>query len=147
MSTIRTILERKGSNFWFIDPAASVLDTVKRLNEKKVGALIVMDGDRLVGIFSERDFVRLVAEQGTACLTQQVGEVMTSQVFFVKPGTTVDDCMALMTEKQIRHLPVMEGKDVLGVVSNRDVVQEAISHRESLLTGIDVLVANHQFPT
>ena len=147
MSTIRSILERKGSNFWFIDPAATVLDTVKRLHEKKIGALIVMDGDRLVGIFSERDFVRLMAEQGTACLTQPVGDVMTSQVFIVKPGTTVDDCMALMTEKQIRHLPVMEGKEVLGVVSNRDVVQEAISHRESLLTGIDVLVANHQFPT
>jgi CBS domain-containing protein len=147
MSTIRTILERKGSNFWFIDPAASVLDTVKRLNEKKIGALIVMDGDRLVGIFSERDFVRIMAEQGTACLAKPVGDVMTSQVFFVKPGTTVDDCMALMSEKQIRHVPVMEGKEVLGVVSNRDVVIEAISHRESLLTGMEVLIANHEFPT
>ena len=147
MSTIRAILERKGSNFWFVDPEASVLDTVKRLNEKKIGALIVMDGDRLVGIFSERDLVRLMAVEGTACLAKPVGDVMTSQVFFVKPSTTVDDCMALMSEKGIRHVPVMDGKHVLGVVSNRDVVYEAISHRESLLTGMDVLIANHEFPT
>jgi CBS domain-containing protein len=147
MSTIKSILDRKGSNFWFIDPEASVLDTVKRLNEKKIGALIVMDGDHLAGIFSERDFVRLMAEQGTACLDQHVGDVMTSQVYVVKPSTPVDDCMALMSEKGIRHVPVMEGKDVLGIVSNRDVVVEAISNRESLLTGIDVLIANHEFPT
>ena len=147
MSTIRAILERKGSNFWFVDPEASVLDTVKRLHEKKIGALVVMDGDRLAGIFSERDFVRLMAVQGVECLDKPVGDVMTSQVFIVKPSTTVDDCMALMSEKGIRHVPVMDGKHVLGIVSNRDVVYEAISHRESLLTGMDVLIANHEFPT
>jgi len=147
MSTVRSILERKGSNFWFVDPETSVLNTIKRLNEKKIGALLVMDKDHLEGIFSERDFVRLMAEKGVDCLHQRVGDVMTSQVFVVKPATTVDDCMALMSEKGIRHLPVMEGKHVMGVVSNRDVVLEAISHRESLLTGMDVLIANHEFPT
>ena len=147
MSIIRSILDRKGSNFWFIDPEATVLDTVKRLNEKKIGALIIMDGDRLAGIFSERDFVRLMATQGVACLDEHVGDVMTSQVYVVKPSTTVDDCMALMSEKGIRHVPVMDGKHVLGIVSNRDVVVEAISHRESLLTGMEVLIANHEFPT
>jgi len=90
-------------------------------------------------------WVRL--ERGTACLDQHVGDVMTSQVYVVKPSTPVDDCMALMSEKGIRHVPVMEGKDVLGIVSNRDVVVEAIANRESLLTGIDVLIANHEFPT
>ena len=147
MSTVRTILERKGSNFWFVDPETSVLNTVKRLNEKRIGALLVMDGDHLEGIFSERDLVRLMAEKGVACLHQRVGDVMTSQVYVVKPATSVDDCMALMTEKGIRHLPVMEGKEVMGIVSNRDVVLEAISHRESLLTGMEVLIANHEFPT
>jgi len=147
MSTIKTILEHKGNSFWYIDPFSSVGAAVKRLNEKKIGALVVMDGDRLVGIFSERDLVRLVAQQGPACLEKLVGEVMTSPVHCVKLATTVDECMALMTEKQIRHVPVVEGKEVMGVVSNRDVVQEAISHRESLLNGIDVLAANHQFPT
>jgi len=147
MSTVRSILERKGSNFWFVDPETSVLNTIKRLNEKRIGALLVMDKDHLEGIFSERDFVRLMAEKGVDCLHQRVGDVMTSQVFVVKPATTVDDCMALMSEKGIRHLPVMEGKHVMGVVSNRDVVLEAISHRESLLTGMDVLIANHEFPT
>jgi len=147
MSTIRAILERKGSNFWFIDPAATVMDTVKRLNEKKIGALIIMDGDRLVGIFSERDLVRLMATQGPACLDRPVGDVMTTPVYFVKPATTVDECMALMSDKQIRHLPVLQGKEVMGVVSNRDVVYEAIDHRESLLAGMEVLIANREFPT
>lgn len=147
MSTVRTIIEHKGNNFWFVDPFASVSAAVQRLNEKKIGALVVMDGDDLVGIFSERDLVRLMAQEGPACLDKPVGKVMTSPVYCVKMGTTVDECMALMTQKQIRHLPVVEGKEVMGVVSNRDVVQEAISQRESLLTGIDVLAANHQFPT
>jgi CBS domain-containing protein len=147
MSTIRAILERKGYTFWFIEPEASVLQAVKRLNEKKVGALIVMDGEKLVGIFSERDFVRLIADQGVAILHQPVGDVMTTQVYGVKTSTTVDECMALMSEKQIRHVPVLDGNTVIGVVSNRDVVYEAIDNRESLLSGMEVLIANHEFPT
>ena len=147
MSTMKTILAHKGSNFWYIDPFETVSAAIKRLDEKKIGALVVMDGDRLAGIFSERDLVRLLAQQGPSCLEKQVHEVMTSPVYCVGLSTTVDECMALMTEKRIRHLPVVEGKEVMGVVSNRDVVQEAISNRESLLTGIDALSANHQFPT
>jgi CBS domain-containing protein len=147
MSTVRAILSRKGNSFWYIEPEATVLQAVKRLNDKKIGALIVMDGERLVGVFSERDLVRLVATRGPECLSLAVHDVMTTQVFGVKPGTTVDECMALMTEKGIRHVPVLEGKTVLGVVSNRDVVYEAISNRESLLSGMEVLIANHEFPT
>ena len=147
MSTIRAILERKGSNFWFVDPEASVLDTVKRLHEKKIGALIVMDGDHLVGIFSERDFVRLMAVEGTACLAKPVGDVMTSQVFFVKPSTTVDDCMALMSEKGIRHVPVMDGKMVVGVVSIRDVVREVVADREITIKGLENYIVGTDFRT
>jgi len=147
MSTIRAILDRKGYTFWFIEPHATVLQAIKRLNEKKIGALLVMDGERLAGIFSERDFVRLMAERGAAALDNQVEEVMTTQVYAVKLGTTVDECMALMSDKQIRHVPVMDGRTVLGVVSNRDVVFEAIDNRESLLSGMEVLIANREFPT
>jgi CBS domain-containing protein len=147
MSTVRTILNRKGNSFWFIEPESSVLQAAKRLNDKKIGALIVMDGERLVGVFSERDLVRLVAQKGSEALNLTIGDVMTTQVFGVKPSTTVDECMALMTEKGIRHVPVLDGKTVLGVVSNRDVVYEAIANRESLLSGMEVLIANHEFPT
>jgi len=147
MSTIWNILNRKGNSFWFIEPDSSVLAAVKRLGEKKIGALMVMEDERVIGVFSERDLVRLVAQQGAACLTATVREVMTSPVYAVKPTTTVDECMALMTEKGIRHVPVLDGHTVLGVVSNRDVVYEAISHRESLLSGMEVLIANHEFPT
>ena len=147
MSTIWSILNRKGNSFWYIEPDKTVLQAVTRLNEKKIGALVVMEDEHVVGIFSERDLVRLVAQKGASCLQELIRDVMTTTVFGVKPTTSVDECMALMTEKGIRHVPVMDGHTILGVVSNRDVVQEAISNRESLLTGIDVLAANHQFPT
>ena len=113
MSTIWNILNRKGNSFWFIEPDSSVLAAVKRLGEKKIGALMVMEDERVIGVFSERDLVRLVAQQGAACLTATVREVMTSPVYAVKPTTTVDECMALMTEKGIRHVPVLDGKSSL----------------------------------
>jgi len=147
MSTMKTILDEKGYTFWFIAPEDTVQQAVKRLNEKGVGALLVMDGERLMGIFSERDFLRLMDKNGAFPLQKMVSEVMTTQVFGVKLETTVDDCMALMTQKKIRHVPVMDGKMVVGVVSNRDVVREAITDREILLKGMEVLIANHEFPT
>lgn len=147
MSTIRAILNRKGNSFWFIEPDATVLQAAKRLHAKGIGALLVMEDERLLGIFTERDLVRLVATRGAQCLDMNIQEVMTRQVLGVKPETSVDECMALMTDKGIRHLPIMDGKRVLGVVSNRDVVYEVIADRENLLNGMDVLIANHEFPT
>jgi len=147
MTTMRSILERKGYTFWFVSPDDSVLTAVKRLDEKHIGALLVMDGEKLLGIFSERDVVRLAASEGGLPASKTVEQVMTSQVYGVRPETSVDDCMALMTEKKIRHVPVMEGRLVIGVVSNRDVVREAIADREILLRGMEVFLANHEFPT
>ena len=113
MSTIWSILQRKGNSFWFIEPDATVLQAAKRLHEKKIGALMVMEDERLIGIFSERDLVRLVAQDGAECFKRYIREVMTTQVFGVKPTTTVDECMALMTDKGIRHVPVLDGKSSL----------------------------------
>lgn len=147
MTTMKDILDQKGYSFWFISPDDTVLQAVKRLNEKQVGALLVMDGERLMGIFSERDLLGLMDEQGNFPMQKAVGDVMTNQVFGVKLNTPVDDCMALMTQKKIRHVPVMDGNMVVGIVSNRDVVREAITDREILLRGMEVLIANHEFPT
>jgi CBS domain-containing protein len=147
MSTIWSILQRKGNSFWFIEPDATVLQAAKRLHEKKIGALMVMEDERLIGIFSERDLVRLVAQQGAECFKCYIRDVMTAQVYGVKPTTPVDECMALMSDKGIRHVPVLEGTTVVGVVSNRDVVYEAIADRESLVNGMEVLIASHEFPT
>jgi CBS domain-containing protein len=147
MTTMKDILDRKGYTFLFISPDDTVFQAVKRLNEKQIGALLVMDGERLMGIFSERDLLRLMDEQGSFPMQKTMHEVMTNQVYGVKLSTPVDDCMALMTEKKIRHVPVMDGKMVVGVVSNRDVVREAITDREILLRGMEVLIANHEFPT
>lgn len=147
MATMKTILEKKGYNFWFVAPGDTLLKAIQRLQEKKVGALLVMDGDRLCGILSERDIVRLVGPDGTLPKDKQVVEVMTANVFGVRLGTSVDECMALMSEKQIRHVPVMDGHTVVGVVSNRDVVAEAIADRDNLIKGMDVFLANREFAT
>ncbi len=147
MATMKTILDRKGYHFWFVEPGDLVLKAIQRLQEKKVGALLVMDGERLQGILTERDIVRLVDTNGQLPIGKQVCQVMTANVYGVKLSTSVDECMALMSEKQIRHVPVMDGKMVVGVVSNRDVVEEAISNRDSLLKGMDVFLANQAFAT
>lgn len=147
MATMKDILDQKGYSFWFVSPDDTVFQAVKRLNEKQVGALLVMDGERLMGIFSERDLLRLMDEKGNFPMEKAVCDVMTNQVFGVKLATTVDDCMGLMTQQKIRHVPVMDGNMVVGVVSNRDVVREAIADRESLVRGMEVFIASHEFPT
>ena len=133
MSTIWSILQRKGNSFWFIEPDATVLQAAKRLHEKKIGALMVMEDERLIGIFSERDLVRLVAQDGAECFKRYIREVMTTQVFGVKPTTTVDECMALMTDHHIRHLPVVNGDQVVGIVSIGDLVNWIISAQSSAM--------------
>lgn len=146
--TIAMVLKNKSENrILAIAPEQLVYDALELLAEHDVGALLVISNQRIVGILSERDHARKGILLGQNPRETKVHQIMTSPVISVSPEHTVDECMALMTEKQIRHVPVVEGKEVMGVVSNRDVVQEAISHRESLLTGIDVLAANHQFPT
>jgi len=147
MATMKNILETKGYSFWFVAPNAKVLDALRMLTEKRIGVVLVMDGERLWGIFSERDFVRLAVKTGSFSPELPVSEVMTSQVFHVKIETTVDECMALMTEKRIRHVPVMDGKMVIGVVSIGDVVKELVAERESVIRGLEGYIAVRDFPT
>ena len=147
MATMKNILEQKGYTFWFVSPEEKVGDCLKRLAEKRVGAVLVMDGETLCGIFSERDVVTLLANQGPAVLDTPVGEVMTSQVLGVKLETTVDECMALMTTKRFRHVPVMDGSLVVGIVSIGDIVKEVIRDQEIIIRGMEVFLANRDFPT
>lgn len=147
MATMKTILEGKGYSFFFVPPEAKVHDALKTLTEKRIGVVLVMDDERLLGVFSERDFVRLAVKSGSFSPDLPVREVMTSQVFYVKLDTTVDECMAMMTEKRIRHVPVMDGKMVVGVVSIGDVVKELVSERESVIRGLEGYIAAREFPT
>ena len=128
MATMKTILEAKGYTFFFVSPYDPVLKAATTLRERKVGALPVMDGERLVGIFSERDLVNLVAQSGGLKADTPVSDVMTSQVYGVKLGTTVDEAMALMTDRHIRHLPVVDkDQKLLGILSIGDLVKATIS--------------------
>jgi CBS domain-containing protein len=122
MTTIRQILDRK-RDVYAIDPDATVLEALKLLGEKNVGALLVMKGDGLVGIFSERDYARRMILHGRSSKETAVREVMTTEVFTISPEATAGECMAHMTDRHIRHLPVIEGGRVTGVISIGDIVR------------------------
>jgi CBS domain-containing protein len=125
MTTIRQILARK-PDVYSIDPEATVLDALKRLEEKNVGALLVIEGEKLVGIFSERDYARRMVLHGRSSKETAVREVMTSEVFTIPPDASAGECMVHMTDRHIRHLPVLEDGRVIGVISIGDVVRVVI---------------------
>ena len=135
---MQDILDRNESTFGRIEPQATVLQAVQLLHEKRVGALPVMDGERLAGIFSERDFVRLMALHGLGCVDLPVADVMTTRVHTVAPDTSVVECLTLMIDRYVRHMPVVAGGTVVGVVSNRNLAFEVVAKRESLLAALDL---------
>lgn len=130
METVAQILQRKGHQVWSVNVGATVLDAVRLMAEKNIGAVLVMDGDRVVGIFSERDFVRRVGAEGRDPATTPIEEVMTSKVLSIAPNATVEECLAVMTEKRLRHLPVVEAGRLVGVISIGDAVKAALEHRD-----------------
>lgn len=130
MNTIAQLLKMKGHKFWGIDPKSSVYEGLKLMAEKDVGALLVLDDNKLVGIMSERDYARKVVLRGKSSMDTPVKEIMTSEVVTVRPSQTIEECMALMTEKRIRHLPVLEDGEISGVISIGDVVKAIISEQQ-----------------
>ena len=130
MTSVAHLLHGKGHAVWSVPPAASVYEAIKLMADKGVGALLVMEGQRLVGIVSERDYARKVILQGKSSRDTPVREIMTDKVFYVRPEQTVEDCMAVMTAHRIRHLPVLDDDQVRGVVSIGDLVRAVISEQE-----------------
>jgi CBS domain-containing protein len=125
--TVGAILREKGRRVWSIHPDESVLEAIRLMADKGIGALVVIDGSTLAGIISERDYARKVVLQGRSSKDTRVGDIMTSQVFFVGPDHTVDECLAIVTAKRIRHLPVVENQQVVGIVSIGDLVRRIVS--------------------
>ena len=123
VDTVRLILKQKGQNVWHISPEACVYEAIEIMADKFVGALLVISEGKLVGVVSERDYARKVILQGKSSRQTQVKEIMTSPAIFVTPEQTVQDCMRIMTDKHIRHLPVVEDGKILGVVSIGDLVK------------------------
>ena len=130
MKPVSELLKRRPSEVWFTDPEMTVFDALHLLAKHDVGALMVIEQDRLAGIFSERDYTRKIALWGRRSDEMKVAEIMTRQVVVVTPQTRSRECMALMSQHKIRHLPVLAGETVLGMISMRDIVDDIIGDHE-----------------
>ncbi len=141
MVTVGEILLDKGSSVWSISPDASVLDALKEMADKNVGALVVLEGDKLVGIISERDYARKVILKSKTSRETPVREIMNDQVWTVTPQQTVEECMQLMTEQHIRHLPVINNRRLAGIVSIGDIVRAIIEDQAFLIGQYDKYIS------
>ena len=129
MSTVKELLQSKGGQIWSVAPNASVYRALELMAEKNIGALLVMEAGKLVGIITERDYARKVILQGRSSKTTSVDELMTPLVYYVEVSQTIEHCMALMTTKRIRHLPAMDQGEVVGIISIGDVVKAIITEQ------------------
>ena len=131
MKLVKHLLDRKGREIIAIAEDASVLDAIKMLADRSIGSLLVMDGDTLKGIVTERDYARKVLIKGRSAKSTQVREIMTTEVYTANTDQTVNACMTVMTEKRIRHLPVVENGEVIGLISIGDLVQAIIADQQA----------------
>lgn len=145
MRKVKDMLRAKGHDVWSISRDASVYQALEVMDEKNIGAVLVMDGGSLVGILSERDYARKVELQGRSGQDTVVDEIMTRRVVYVYPEQTAEECMALMTDKRVRHLPVIENDEVIGVISIGDVVKAIISEQEFLIEQLEHYITGRPF--
>jgi CBS domain-containing protein len=137
MITVRQLLRGKGHDVWHIAPDASVYDALKLMAIKEIGSLLVLEGQELVGIISERDYARKVVLKDKMSMDTPVKEIMTQEVISLRPEQTIQECMALMTDKRIRHLPVLENDRLVGIISIGDVVKAIISQQEFMIEQLE----------
>jgi CBS domain-containing protein len=130
MRTVEQLLNVKGSDIWSISPQATTYNALQIMAEKNVGALLVIEKEKLVGIFSERDYARKVILKDKSSKNTSVGELMTREVFYINANSTIEESMALMTAKRIRHLPVLKNNRLIGIVTLGDVVRQIISDQQ-----------------
>lgn len=138
---ISALLHHKSTALWSIAPEATVFEAIKLMAEKNIGSLLVMSGDRLVGLFTERDYTRKIALQGKTSKTTRISEVLSSTVISATPHHTVEECMKLMTENRVRHLPVLENGKVMGIVSIGDLVNWTISAQDAAIAQMEQYIA------
>ncbi len=141
MKTVRDILETKGRSVWTVDPESSVFDALRLMGEKEVGALVVLEGARVAGIISERDYARKVILHGRASPTTLVKEIMTSHVAYTHLDQPIEECMAIMTDKRIRHLPVIENGKLIGIISIGDLVKAIIADQKFTIEQLERYIA------
>lgn len=137
MKTVRQLLETKGAEVISVSPDSNVLDALKLMASREIGAVLVVEGARLVGIMSERDYARKVILRGKSSQDTKVREIMTERVMYARPDQTLPELMALMTNKRVRHLPVLEEDRLVGVLSIGDLVKETISEQEFIIRQLE----------
>lgn len=137
MRTVKGMLRTKGHDVWSVPSDAMVYDALELMADKNIGAVLVIDAGNLVGILSERDYARKVDLYGRSCTDTPVSGIMTERVVYVEPEQTTEECMALMTDKRVRHLPVLEDGRVIGVISIGDVVKAIISEQEFIIEQLE----------
>jgi len=138
---VSSVLHYKGSTVWHISPEATVFDAIKLMAAKNIGALPVMSDGSLVGIFTERDYTRKIALQGKSSKDTRVWEIISNQIVCVTPDESVEECMRLMTENRVRHLPVVENEKLLGIISIGDLVNWIISSQNSAIEQMEQYIA------
>jgi CBS domain-containing protein len=136
-TTVRDLLQRKTTPLKFVREADSVFETVRKLVEHNVSAVLVLNEEKLLGIVTERDIAKHVALEGRTARDTTAGEIMTRTVIYVRPEQTIEECMALMTERRIRHLPVLEGDQLIGIVSIRDLVGALVSEKQFVIEQLE----------
>ena len=137
MTTVKSILKEKGNVVYSTTPDTPVFEALKLMAEKEIGALVVVESGRLVGIFSDRDYARKVILKGKSSKNTPVKEIMTSEVVTVRPQQTIEECLALMNRVRIRYLPILEGKELVGLLSIGDVAQAIIAEQEQELEKLE----------
>lgn len=136
-TSVKQILSEKGDDVWSTSPDTTVFDALRFMAEKGIGAVVVMDDQEVVGVFSERDYARKVILEGKSSKDLPVKEIMTRRVMFVKPENTTEECMALMTDKHIRHLPVAVDDKLVGILSIGDIVKAIISQQDFVIEQLE----------
>ena len=142
MKLVKNILDSKGNDIWYVAPDDSVLEAVRMMAEKGVGALLVMNEARLVGIISERDYARKVILEGRSSEKTPVKDIMTAEVVVARPEQTVEECMQIMTENRIRHLPVMHVEKTIGVLSIGDLVKAVIEDQHFTIKQLEMYITS-----
>ncbi len=142
MRPVHELLKNSEATVWSLHPQDSVFDALKRLADHNVGAMVVMDGTQLAGIFSERDYTRKIALAGRSSKDTPVKDIMTPDVLTVSPQTSTNDCMVLMSQKKIRHLPVVDGGKVLGMISIRDIMDDIIKDHEQTISQLQSYIVS-----
>jgi CBS domain-containing protein len=137
MRSVKDILQEKGTQVYAISPDAKVYEALQLMADKNVGALMVMEGDRAVGLISERDYARKIVLKGKFSKDVPVHEIMTADIVRISPDRDVENCMELMTDKRVRHLPVFENDRLIGIISIGDIVKAIIEHKEEIIEQLE----------